>query len=226
MAFPQVVNESSSSNGTDQTNQVVTLPGSLVVGNKLVAALSIDGATTATWPAGWDEILDANRTGVTVTVGVRTIDGSEGATVTVVTSASERSCHHCWQISGHDNAILPEAGSANGNSASPNPPSLTPTGGAKDYLWLAVACLQPGTNVATGFPASYTNTGQEAGPATAADSPIAWGRRELNAASEDPLAFSMTSSNWIAATVAIHPASAPAVNIAAIRNYYNTKVFD
>lgn len=208
MAFPVVVNEISSANNTDQTDQVVTLPGSLVSGNKLVAALAIDGAVTVTWPAGWDEILDQNRTGVSISVGVRTIDGSEGGTVTVTASGTEKSCHHVWQISGHDNAILPEALSANNNSATPNPPNLTPTGGAKDYLWLALAALQPGSNTASGFPGSYGNTGQEAGDGNATHAPLAWGRRELNASSEDPGTFSATSSNWMAATVAIHPGAA------------------
>lgn len=212
MAFPQVVNEISSANNTDQTDQVVTLPGSLVNGNKLVAALAIDGVVTVTWPAGWDEILDANRTGVSISVGVRTIDGSEGGTVTVTASATERSSHHCWQIAGHDNAILPEALSADGNSGTPNPPDLAPTGGAKDYLWLALAALQPGTNTASGFPSSYGNTGQESGDASLTQCPIAWARRELNAASENPGTFSVTSSNWMAATVAIHPGAAAAAN--------------
>lgn len=207
-AFPQTVTESTSASNSDSTSQVVTLPASRVNGNLIVCALSTDGAVTHTWPGTWNERLDVSRTGVSATVGSRIIDGSEGSTVTVTSSASEKSTHHCWQLSGHDAAIMPEALSANNNGATANPPNLTPTGGAKDYLWLALAAMQPGNNVATDFPDNYTDTGQEDGDANTTQSPLAWGRRELNAASEDPNTFTMTSSNWIAVTVAIHPGAA------------------
>lgn len=212
MAFPTIVTETSSANNTNQNNQVISLPASLVSGNLLVVALSLDGLNSVTWPAGWTEIIDANRSGVTASVAWRRIDGSEGATITVTVdaSASEMSCAKVWQISGDDTGQAPEAASANNNGATPNPPSLTPTGGAKDYLWLVFACLQPGSNVATGFPTGFTNTGQEAGSANASQSPIAWATLNENTATKDPDAFAATSNNWMAVTIAVHPAAAAA----------------
>lgn len=222
MAFPVVVTEATSSTDSNSTSQVVNYPASLVNGNLLVCIIAIDGAITVTWPAGWTEFLDQNRSGVSISCGWRIVDGSEGASFTITSSGSEQSVARVWQVSGHDPGQAPEALSAN-SASTPNPPSLTPTGGAKDYLWIAAAALQNGNdNTATGFPTNYTNTGQSAGGAATGQAPLAWCRRELNAASEDPAAFTTTiSANCMAVTVAIHPASAPAVNLPAIRRYYD-----
>jgi hypothetical protein len=209
--FPQVAGQQTSSTDTNSTSQLVTLPSSRVIGNLLVCGLTIDGGPTSTWPVGWNEIADAaNGAQVALTIGWRIIDGSEGSTISVVTSASEQSIAHCWQISNHDPGIAPQAAvPATNFSGTPNPPSLTPSGGANDYLWLAIVGIQNGSNSITGFPTNYTGTGASAGGASPADqAPQGWARRVLNASSENASAFtSSTDSVWIAGTVAVHPNS-------------------
>jgi hypothetical protein len=96
-----------------------------------------------------------------------------------------------------------------------DPPSLTPTGGAKDYLWLAVSGWRGATLTATGNPTNYTNAieGNSGGTATTGTR-LRSLRRELNAASEDPSAFTLSaaSDRRLGVTIAVHP-PIPSVDI-------------
>jgi hypothetical protein len=105
---------------------------------------------------------------------------------------------------------VPESAPAEATgSTAPNPPSLTPSWGAADTLWLAVTGWSEGTITASAFPTNYTNTGQNGtGVAGSEGVSIGWGFRELNAASEDPGTFTLGSAaNWVAFTIAIRPAA-------------------
>jgi hypothetical protein len=218
MAFPQVVTENTSEEeAADVTTHTVTLPASLVSGNLIVIAVAMDGNPgTVTPPTGFGNVITSVGDGVNaafLAVWSKISNGSEGASITFASSAGQRSAHKSWQISGHDAAQAPEGtaiGSAGSASASPDPPNETPTGGAKDYLWLAVASKDTGDSTFSAFPTNYTNTGEVSqGGFAAAGCCIGWGRRELNAASENPSAFTIgESEEWVAGTVAIHPGAA------------------
>lgn len=219
MTTPAVVNENSSSEAAgDVTTHTVSLPASLVSGNLIVIVVAIDGNSgTVTPPTGFSNIVANFGDGVNAVFNAawyKISDGSEGATTTFATVNAQRSAHHCWQISGHDSATnIPQGssvGSAGSPSTTPDPASLTPTGGAKDYLWLAVSGKDTGDSTYSGFPTNYTNTGEiNMAGATAAGVCLAWGRRALNAASEDPGAFTIAETEeWVAMTLAIHPGAA------------------
>jgi hypothetical protein len=99
--------------------------------------------------------------------------------------------------------------SSNGPSGTTltDPPSLTPPGGAADYLWFA-GLFTTSTTVATAAPASYTNLLTVSNAASFA---LNTANRSLNAASEDPGTFTdaaSTASN-VAVTIAVAPVPPP-----------------
>lgn len=220
MAFPAVQARNTSSVGSAGTSHTVSLPAGITSGDLLMVAFSyaVTG-NTITWPGGWTEFgwspVEQTGGGTNgLACAFRQADGTEGATISVGTSVSTRSAHVSYRISGHENPAteLPQGASALAQNSSGDPPSLTPTGGAKDYLWLAVSAGSEDT-VETAAPASYTDLQAIAGTGgggAGTKCVIATAERQLNAASENPGAFSgaSASSDWAAATIAIHPTSA------------------
>jgi len=192
------------------------MPAACASGKLLIVFFGSDGTENVGWPVGWTE-LGQSAVAPTVSIGYKQSAGTEaGGTITVTTPSIEHSSHISWCV---DNAIAvatqpPEIttwyAAATGN---PDPPSITPTGGAKDYLYVAVAGGDSGSITIDAYPASYgdnnTNVGGAAGDASGH---IAVASRTLNAASADPgvFDFSIESSVVSATTIAIHPASAVA----------------
>jgi hypothetical protein len=82
---------------------------------------------------------------------------------------------------------------------------MTPSGGAKDYLWMWFAAGAAG-RICSGAPTNYTNLGIADSGSNAGSAAISTARRELNAASEDPGNASLEASGaWTALVVAVHP---------------------
>lgn len=207
-AFPQVESEITSELTTNGTSHTVSLPATLASGNLIVVCFATDGNPTVTWPGAPDytEFVTIAITTQSLHCAWKISNGGEGASITVTTDVSEQSAHHAWEISGHDSGQAPESAIANAATANPDPPNLTPTGGAKDFLWLVAGSgNDPGT--VTGFSTNYLSTGQEQTNSGTAGSTIYWQRRELNAAAEDPGTLTLTSTAWQVATIAIHPGS-------------------
>ncbi|HEX9894375.1 MAG TPA: hypothetical protein VGA78_10650, partial [Gemmatimonadales bacterium] len=224
--FPQVVKSTSSVNDTANTQHTVSLPSGIQSGNLLIVIFGHKGGTneTVTWPGGWTQFLDANQvTNVGLKAAYRKADGTEGSTITVQTTNSVRSSHNSYRITGAEDPATqpPESAASNGNNANPNPASLTPTGGAKNYLWIAAEINNDGTNTITAYPASYSGGFQANG--NASNSTTGSARRELNASSEDPGSFTLSASiAWAAGTIVVHPAAAPSVDIAVYAHHTAT----
>ena len=221
MAFPVVGNFSVSSVSTADTSHTVGLPLNIVSGNLLIVnfGFAVTGQTI-TWPTGWTQFFFAEQTAGSTEGGAgayRKADGTEGATITVTTSVSTKSSHGSFRITGHEDPVTqaPEAATAIGSNANADPPDETPTGGAKDYLWLAIG-FNMGPTGYSGGPANYTlhGTGSSSGGANASNTKTGIASRALNAASENPGAFGGGdeggTSEWVGATVVVHPAGAPA----------------
>lgn len=218
-ATPSVVSSVSSAQNSDvfaPTGHVMSLPASPTSGNLGLCAAVIDGnANGITGPSGWTTLtgfpVQDGSNQVHLAIWWKILDGTEGSTTTFTTVNTQRSVHRCYQISGWDNATVPEGtGSQNNGTTNADPPTETPTGGAKDYLWITIGGKDRGAEPFTTFPTSYTGTGEV--NQSAADSAgvcIAWGQRALNASSEDPSTFSwtVTTRASVAATIAIHPSA-------------------
>ncbi len=218
MAFPVVAATNTSTNA-DTTSHTVNLPPSISAGDLLIAVMTTSTDTAFTWPAGWTELYEGQ---VDATVRsecrFRNADGGEGGSITVTTAALARSSSLSYRITGHSDT--PEGGDATGNDGFANPPSLTPSWGAKDTLWLALTGID--SQAVSADPTDYTDGFQAF--AGGFDPGTASARRERNATSEDPGTFTNDlSDRWIAGTVAIEP-SVAAAEIPAARPAWNYRL--
>lgn len=216
MTFPVVQATAESSTATAGTSHVVTLPSGIVAGDLILIILD-KGSTAATVNAHADytELLDENQAHG-LYIAYRWAAGGE-TNPTLVTSAATRSAEITYRISGAINPATqpPQIGTtATATSLTPDPPSLTPTGGAKDYLWIAFYGkdgeeLDDDTWSNTP-PTNYTPSPplqKACGTAgTGLGGMIAAASRQANTATENPGTFSDDlSTTWRAQTIAIHP---------------------
>jgi hypothetical protein len=210
-AFPVVEgsNTGAASGGTGTTNYSAPLPSSITSGELLLlfVAAGAGGARTVS-VSGWSELFNSIGSGSLRRLACfyKVATGSEGASVTVSGSNSSFWASTCYRISGYQGT--PEAGTiATGSSASPNPPSLSPSWGSAKTLWFAVAGKDAGgSSDFSGAPTNYDNIIQNGGTGSGNHAAIATARRELEASSDDPATFSISSNDWAANTVAVRPA--------------------
>jgi len=175
---------------------VISLPASIAAGDLLIVEIFLNGSI-ATSP-GFTQLLASN-------IYWREADGTEGATVTF-TGDNSHSSHNSYRITGWDDGGAPEGATDTGDT---NAPSLTPSWGSKDTLWLAFVAIA--ANTACDFTAAPTDFTDLIKSAEAEEGGIrirsASARRELTAASLDAGAFT-TSGTIVAAVgtiVAIEP---------------------
>jgi hypothetical protein len=211
VAFPTVAARATDVNSA-ATSQALNLPSGISAGDLLIITIQVPQGVpqTITWPSGWTQLYNQANGGNNVqgAAAYRVADGSEGSTMTITLSGSSTVASVAFRITGHDSAIAPQAGTvATGTSSTPNPPSLTPTGGAKDYLW--IVCCASDTADVTAAPTNYSNFTQ---PGALPD--IGTAERLLNAASEDPGTFTIAASDeWVANTIAVHPAASATASL-------------
>lgn len=226
MAFPTVVGSvAETAVSTAGTSHVINLP-SLAAGNLCIILLNRGvGAGTFNTLSGWTELLD-EATVNGMTIWYRLCDGSEGATVTFTSTGSTRSAALAYEISGAaDPAVqAPQLSTiAVNTNTSPNATTCTPTGGAKDYLWISFfgcggeeADDDTWCTAAPATPSAFSNLVQKAcGIAgSSLGGIIAAAQLASNASSMDAGAFTLAASlSWRAYTMAIHPASDPPVGM-------------
>lgn len=220
MAAPTIAGASKSSTNTAGTSHVLdwtTVPlGTVSAGDFLLILMNI-GSTAATLNAHADytELLDEN-TAAGLKVLYRWAVGSETAP-TLVTSASTRSAEVTYRITGAENPAtqVPEIGTT---STTTDPPNLTPTGGPKDFLYIAMIGsggeqADDGT-FCTVFPTNYTESQQEKTCGVAGTNLggliATAGRRTTASSSDNPSAFTISEATTPRSnTIAIHPSTAP-----------------
>lgn len=234
MAFPQVATSASSTETSDTTSHTISLPASIASGDLLVAVITVDASPSVTF-TGWtkfgdtDDIQDGtNQAG---TMWWKDATGSEGSTDSFTTSAAQESAHCCYRITGAaDPSVDPPTitiASEIINSTTHNPPSHTPGGGAKDYMWIAGVCSDSATT-ASSYPTNYdSNQVTIAGPNTPGSAGTSVATDEVNAASENPAAYTMSRiDSGFPFTVAVWPStvSESLIDLSAIGQAANTMV--
>lgn len=227
MAFPTVVDTQVTDGTVAASTATINLPGQGVIkGNDLLIIFfrcAVAGALT--WPdSDWQELVDASPDGADDQVGIawKRARGNEGTTVTMGANGNGKFAALSWLIRGDDMAIAPQLSTvATGSSATPDATSLSPTGGAKDYLWILMYCWEGEQNSgssppAAGPPSTYSNAiGADTGAAGAVTTncQVASARKTANATSEDPGSWNIvTSDDWSAYVMAVHPAGPTPVN--------------
>jgi hypothetical protein len=219
VAHPVVEGVAESSTNTAGTSHTVTLPAS-IASTDLVLILMDIGSTSATLNAltDWTEDLDeASANGLKI---LRYTGAGVPSNPTFTSSASTRDASISYRISGADKSIAPQiATTATGTSATPDPPSVTPTGGvSKDYLFIAFAGMAgeeaDDDTWANTPPTNYTpNPPRQKSCGTAGTNLgglIMAAERQLTTGSaQDPGTFGVdVSAAWRAQHIIIHPPQA------------------
>jgi hypothetical protein len=214
MAFPAAGTPVDTDFDTSVTSMPVNMPATINSGDLLVTLVSVRNAGTWTKPSGWSDITTISQAGggsVGKLNGFYKIsDGTEaGTTPTWTASTGTTGAWLSIRVTSWHGTTPPEALTASGDATNANPPSVTPSWGADDTLWLAIAS-NSATGDTTGFTAAPTNylalrsNGASSGGSTCN---VASSTRELNATSEDPGTFTPSSNRfWAAANIAIRPA--------------------
>lgn len=218
MAFPILQGTATSLTDPFSTNHTVSLPATVNAGDTLIVQFVDRGSTTVSFPAGWTKIFQlSNANLVTKAIAWKKADGTEGGTtINVTTDSAQTAVHAAYVIdAAADPAITaPEASTgATGADAADDSDSLTPIGGVKDYLWFTfVGRERREQHVSGDEPVSYTFV-LSATSVTAVEILLASARRDLNALSEDPGAWTNGRNEvWVACTVAIHPVGVTAAS--------------
>lgn len=209
MAFPVVASLTPTVFSTAATSHLVDMPAVVNAGDQLIIAFSSDGSSTVTPPSGFSQLHTTSNTNL-VRLGTyrKVADGTEGGTtVDVVTSASCKAAAHTYRITSWHGTTIPEVGTAaTGASVNPDPPTLSPSWGAEDTLWLALAGINALVTTSV-YPTNYTD-GTTSGTSSGNANTVISARRELNATSDDPSALTVsTNTEWVAQTLAIRPAA-------------------
>jgi hypothetical protein len=217
-SFPVVEATNTSATTSDNTNHTVSLPAGIQSGELLIAMLSgFDEAAALdiSWPVGWTEFFEKDASsGMSLAVAgaYREADGTEGSSIAVTTDLAVLAAHTSYRISGAEDPATqpPEAATIEytDTASGIDPPSLTPTGGAKDYLWLAVAgWRRTGVNE-TVNPGSYTDGIEVSSSGSSSGTRLRSLRRQANTSPEDPSTFTLggNSERRVGATIAVHPA--------------------
>jgi len=153
-AKPIAVVNRNSSTSVSGTSHAVDLPASLVSGNLLVFAICQSNGRDFSVPSGWTQLSENQQSGkVTLFVCYKQSDGSEGSSVTATCSGDGSACHRTWQIENWQGT--PEASTSSLGTL--DPPSITPTWGATESLFLPVVAIHNEGTAADGAPTNYDN---------------------------------------------------------------------
>ncbi len=208
MTFPVVEATNTSVTDPSSTSHTVNLPAGVAAGDILIVFLQTSSTITGpvVFPAGWTGLYShAGASSAHSAAGWRKATGGE-STVVLTTPDNARSTHNSYRISGAADPETDQAPEAAVNTGA-NPPNVTPTGGAKDYLWLTFNGAITTGNAAP--PTNYTDEVSRRGSGSACES----ARRELNATSENPGAWGTPGTNPVSSTMAVHPGpNAPVVD--------------
>jgi len=215
MAFPVVSATNTSAVSTAGTTHTVNLPTGIASGDLLIVFFSkkSGSSNTLTWPSGWTALTDVNNgTNTGQSTAYRIADGTEGTTISVTSSASVKSAHNSYRITSWHGTTPPEGGAGStGSSANPDPPSVSPSWGSADNLFLEAASVGSNTS-SSAASTNYTNllTINSTGGSGGSNQMQASARHSLTGSTDDPdNAFTISASSiWASQTIAIRPAGA------------------
>lgn len=208
MAFPQIAAQNTYVSGsTKVTTHPVDLPASISSGDLLLLFLTVvdfGGVFAITTPSGWTKLYEVYN-GSRFNRGAayyKVASGSEGSTVNVVLNQNGRMAAATLRVTGH-NSVVEAAPTNQANNG--NPPSLSPSWGSADTLWLAgiheVATNNPGAP--SGFTDQFFVNDTAAG--SDQNGLVDGNYREYTSSTLDPGVMSSGQSNTTGWTIAIQP---------------------
>lgn len=210
MAFPVDAGRAPTNSTVSGLTHAVNLPGSIAAGDVLVGVVRCPAGTTITWPAGWEELQQsaADASDDDQSIAIRVADGTEGATITVTLGTARILVGIVWRITGGVGVSL--SAIAVGSATQPDSPNFAALTTARDVLWLSLGGCDDSETLTSG-PTSYANATLQGSTATGAAGCTVFGAsRALNAASENPGAWTLGSTSiWMTWTVAISETAFP-----------------
>lgn len=237
MTFPTI--PTSGANTLLTTNQATattthTFPSLTTLDNAsgdllLAIIVKYDGASTdaefSSWGGSFTEFVDRAQSGTNVPGAIgaayKFSDGTETGTFTVTSAGSHRSVMFLLSVKLAHTSTPPEATTrATGTTAAADPASLSPSWGAADTLWIAVANNDETslTGSFTGITAAPTNYGSYFDSGIIGGDVIgalegALAFRQNNAASEDAGGFTLDTGAAANSALVIAVRPAPAVEV-------------
>lgn len=217
MASPVDAGRAATNVSTAATPWTITLPASVAAGDLLICFIRGSTNTISSF-TGWTQLaIDSSDASDDQTaIYYRWSDGADPVSLAWV--ANTKGAAITWRITGAANPATqaPEVsavavGTTTANTCNPN--AVTPTGGSKDYLFLAMGGEDQETGAFTAAPTNYINLqAANSGTGGLATTNVLMGgaSRQLTAASDDPGAFTHAAAGngWTAFTVAVHPSTA------------------
>jgi hypothetical protein len=235
MTSPVKVSTNTSATTAFTSSHTVALPSGIdTVGRLIILLISYSNAggtaggpggnaVWSGWPANWttfhqNEYQLGGDNGFLAayhyTDGTEGYTGDGSDTIALTTDQNNRAAFQTYLWSGAENPSTqaPEATSVGAANSAADPPSISPTGGTKDYSFIAVAAPSlggPNNTIPTNYIEEIENN---TGGTNANHSYLATAYRSVSVSSEDPSAFASSTDGTqevVAATVAIHPVGGP-----------------
>ncbi|NIA67782.1 hypothetical protein HBA54_04190 [Pelagibius litoralis] len=226
MAFPSTSNPTTSAFGTDTTTHNVSMPGTVNSGDLLITCFApyMTSSDSITTPAGWTLLDSASHTitGINQIFAAwyaKVADGTEGGgTVNFATSVAATAAAQTYRVTdwfGSISGVEVAASAVTSGGTAPNPPSLSPSWGAEDTLWITGGGAGDDDVAWTGAPTNYSNlTSVISGGGTDNGCSVGTARRELNSSTQDPSSFTLAANEgFVVQTLAVRPAAAAGADV-------------
>lgn len=214
MSFPSAGTPTATQFASSVTSMSVSMPATVSSGDRLIAAgVTRYTGTYSTVPSGWTQLkLQAGGSSVSqLTIFEKIADGSEGGgSATWVFSTATTAVWQVIRVTGAHASAASEVASTSGDyTTNPNPPSLTPSWGADDTLWLEIAGNSADTSLTTGASTNYSGYQLNSASTGGAQANVSSASYQHNASSEDPGLFTAPANirYWAAATLAVRPSA-------------------
>lgn len=186
-------------------------PDNLVSGDLILALMGIDGSRSVTFPTGFTaNVLDVPGSAQMHAVAHKISDGTETGNFTVSLNGNERGGWAVLRITGWHGTTVPEiTNSDHATNANPDPPSISPSWGAEDTLFIATFAADNGGWTMDAVPTGYTSGGAQISSFGGGDAGMGYAYRSALVATENPGTFTISTAtnNHVARTVAIRPAA-------------------
>lgn len=218
-------------NGTGASSTPsVNLPATVNAGDTLLVVFRSAGLGAVGWPdASWNELFDdaSDASDDQTACAWKKATGTEGGTSITLSSANAKFAAVAYAIANAADPTTrpPEfATLVTGTSQNPDPGTVTPTGGSKDYMFIAVAAYEGEQATPPTYPTNYDTAPISAhsgtAAATASNCRVSAICRRALASSEDAGSFTISvSDDWTATTIAIHPQAAAIPQICTFQTF-------
>lgn len=214
IAAPTLEATNTSVEAANTTTHTVSLPSSVAAGDLIGICFAYENDEVSPNPSatGYTQLVNTFRDpGASLAVFHKTATGGE-TTASVTTTESVQSAHYTFRISGWTGS--PEAQTSFDISTNPDPPSITPSGGADDYFIQTCVAIDEHRDF-TVYPSGYTNTGYLNSHVSSADAvTIAYASKGLTSATtEDPGQYTTQFDDWRAVTISVAPDASPTLTL-------------